>query len=446
MARGPTPDRTPDQQTDYLELEVETPEGTFVRRIRPAAFLPEDVDRGWAAETVTRGAAAYWGLRDFVFRPALQRRGSANRELGDTILVVGPWAASVQVKSRHAPSDDERRERTWLDKKIAEGVRQSLGTIRSLHKAGAVELENERGMAVPIRAADKKWVPVVVVDHPGLESYVPTGDAVVVLRRDWEFLFEQLKSTYAVVEYLARVHAKPGRIELGREAVRYYELAAADVVAPARPIDPRLGAEGHSAPLLPQAPAPASDLVRVMLEDIAAVAPSEGNDPARRLDSIAAIDAVPVGVRLGLAEALLKWLDDIGNTEDGTTRWWFRRMIWPDRPYLIFGAASRLDQLIADSFSAYVTLRHQQMLELIPERQDVMTVGVLLTRRSDGLRPWDTSMAATIGDQHFEPDLRSALERLWGKLGSETQHAEDEVDEILDEVAAALEAEAAKDG
>jgi len=52
-------------------------------------------------------------------------------------------------------------------------------------------------------------------------------------------------------------------------------------------------------------------------------------------------------------------------------------MIWPDRPYLIFGAASRHDQLIA-------------------------------------------SMAATIGDQHFEPDLRSALERLWGKPGSET--------------------------
>jgi hypothetical protein len=156
-----------------------------------------------------------------------------------------------------------------------------------------------------------------------------------------------------------------------------------------------------------------------MLEDIAAVAPSEGNDPARRLDSIAAIDAVPVGVRLDLAEALMKWLDDMGDTEEGTTRWWFRRMIWPDRPYLIFGAASRHDQLIADSFSAYVTLRHQQMLERIPERQDVMTVGVLLTRRTDGLRPWDTSMAATLGDQHFEPDLRAALERLWGMLGSD---------------------------
>lgn len=122
-------------------------------------------------------------------------------------------------------------------------------------------------------------------------------------------------------------------------------------------------------------------------------------------------------------------------------------MIWPDRPYLIFGAASRHNQLVADSFSAYVCLRHQQMLELIPERHDAMTVAVLLTPRADGLRPWDTSMAATRGDQHFEPDLRAALERLWGKLGqANTVHAGDEIGEILDEVAAALEAESGTHG
>lgn len=434
----------PDQETEFLQLEVETPEGLFVRTIRPAAFLPHEVDRGWAAETATRGAAAFWGLRDFVFRPALQRRGAASRELGDTIIVVGPRAASVQVKSRHAPGSDERRERTWLDKKVAEGVRQSVGTIRAMHKARVVELENERGMDIPIRAADKVWVPVVVIDHPGLESYVPTSEAVVLLRRDWEFLFEQLKSTYAVVEYLARVHGRPGAIDLGHEAIRYYELAAADVAAPPGPLDPRLGAEGRSAPLLPQAPAPSSNLVRVMLEDIAAVAPSEGHDPAARLDSIAAVDAVPVGVRLDLAETVLTWLDEVAKTEEGTTRWWFRRMIWPDRPYLIFGAATRHNEAVADSFTSYVSLRHQQMLELIPERPDVMTVGILLTPRTDGLRPWDTSMAATRGDQQFGPELRAALERLWGHSGSDTKHSEDAVDDILAQLDAALEAEQEK--
>ena len=73
-----------------------------------------------------------------------------------------------------------------------------------------------------------------------------------------------------------------------------------------------------------------------------------------------------------------------------------------------------------------------------------MTVGVLLTPRTDGLRPWDTSMAATRGDQHFEPDLRAALEHLWGGLGSDTKDSEGAVDGILDEVAAALQAEQRK--
>jgi hypothetical protein len=53
-------------------------------------------------------------------------------------------------------------------------------------------------------------------------------------------------------------------------------------------------------------------------------------------------------------------------------------------------------------------------------------------------------MAATLGDQHFELDLRAALERLWGGLGSDTKHAEGAVDDILDEVGAALEAEQKK--
>lgn len=48
------------------------------------------------------------------------------------------------------------------------------------------------------------------------ESSNPT---VVLLRRDWEFLFDQLKSTHAVCGYFERV---PGdSIELGDEPMRY---------------------------------------------------------------------------------------------------------------------------------------------------------------------------------------------------------------------------------
>jgi hypothetical protein len=427
-----------------LILQIETPVGIFVRTIMPAALLPEDVDRGWAAETVTRGAAAFWGLPDFTFRPALRRRGKASRELGDTILIVGPRAAAVQVKSRRAPSSDEIRERAWLDKKIAEGVRQARGTIRAIRATTTVDLVNERGRQISVRAADKTWVPVVVLDHPGIEGYTPTGEAIVVLRRDWEFLFEQLKSTYAVLEYLDRVHQRGGVVVLGREPIRYYELAAADLAAPPGPLDARLTAVGHtsgSAPLLPQEPVPFGELIRIILEDLATIPVPEGQDAGALLDAIGAIDAAPVGIRIQLAEAVFRYLEEVTQVEEGSVRWWFRRMVWPDRPNLVFGAASRHDAMIEAAFSAYVSLRHQQMLELIPERTDVMTVGVLLTPRSDGLRPWDTSMAATRGDQNLGSELRVELERLWGALGSDTVHDGDDAAEILAAVDEALAAQ-----
>lgn len=84
-----------------LVLRVETPDGVFLRPIMPASVLPPDVEHGGVAADATRDAAAFWGLPDFVFRPAMRARGSGSRELGDAILVVGDRAASVQVKARH---------------------------------------------------------------------------------------------------------------------------------------------------------------------------------------------------------------------------------------------------------------------------------------------------------------------------------------------------------
>jgi len=48
----------------------------------------------------------------------------------------------------------------------------------------------------------------------------------VLLRRDWEFVFEQLKSTSAVIAYFDRVAGET--VTLGNEFVRYYDLAQAD--------------------------------------------------------------------------------------------------------------------------------------------------------------------------------------------------------------------------
>jgi hypothetical protein len=107
-------------------------------------------------------------------------------------------------------------------------------------------------------------------------DYVPTRVVVVVLRRDWEFLFQQLKSTDAVVRYLHRVKDM-SPVALGDEAMRYYALASADAVAAPPVFDPRLvpkGARHISTPLRPREPAGHTDqryhlVIRAVLEDIA---------------------------------------------------------------------------------------------------------------------------------------------------------------------------------
>ncbi|MFB6554256.1 hypothetical protein [Streptomyces sp. NPDC056405] len=110
---------------------------------------------------------------------------------------------------------------------------------------------------------------------------------IALLRRDWEFLFNQLRSTHAVVGYLHRVAASAP--VLGGEPERYYELAAADAEAVPGALDPswtRRGGQPHSVPLLPAAPAGSDDdeahtMVRIMLEAWQRV--------------LASLDSLPVG-------------------------------------------------------------------------------------------------------------------------------------------------------
>lgn len=294
-----------------------------------------------------------------MFRSSLQRRGRASREIGDAILVVGPRAASVQVKSRLAPTSDAQRERAWLDKEIAAGIRQASGTIRQIKRAGSVTLTNERGRRVTIAASSKRWLTVVVVDHPGVDGYVPPAGATVLLRGDWEFLFEQLRSTYAVLEYIERI----GRSDpepLGRESVRYYELAAADVVTAPEPLDPRLAAlefDGASTPLLPQQPAGHGTdapqiLIRILLEDIATV---QGEmEESHRLELLAGIDSIPLGYRTELASDALAWLNQVSEVEGEQVMWWLRRLHWTDRPVVLLGAASRHNSSVEAGFYGWV--------------------------------------------------------------------------------------------
>jgi hypothetical protein len=251
---------------------------------------------------------------------------------------------------------------------------------------------------------------------------------VILLRRDWEFLFQQLKSTYAVVDYLWRVSGAKA-IALGDEPIRYYRLAAADLATDPSPMDPRLSpymSTLGSTPLLPQTPAGHDEdryhfLVRAVLEDIATGSVPVDSD-IDVLNVLGAIDATPVAYRAELGKMWMSWLAEVAESRDSVVTWRFRGHIWTDRPYLIFGAGPRHNATVQTAFGTYVRLRHLQHLEVMPERLRLLTVGVLLTPRTDGKRPWDTTMIATYGDEPLRVDERAQLEHIWGRLGQGVNH------------------------
>ncbi|XUL85363.1 hypothetical protein ACQ86D_00560 [Streptomyces galilaeus] len=93
-----------DDDPDAFTLIVETANGQYVRRIRPALPLPSGVEHGPGAEVAAHTAAATWGLSDFVFQSAYASKGSGRRELGDRLLLAGGRGAVIvmcRVQPRH---------------------------------------------------------------------------------------------------------------------------------------------------------------------------------------------------------------------------------------------------------------------------------------------------------------------------------------------------------
>ena len=411
-----------------IVIEVETSSGTYLRRIRPATLLPDGVDRGPLVEAATRGAAAFFGLPDFVFHPALERRGPGVREIGDALLIAGQTGAAVQVKARQQPTDDMDRERAWLLARAAEGARQAAGTIRRLRYPQPTRVENLRGDAIAIRGRDISWVPVVVLDHasppPDLKS---DANALVLMRRDWEFLFEQLQSTVAVLDYLHRV-APLGSVALGTESVRYYELAQADAAKRSTPEDFGFGdllVQNESTPVLPLPPAQRSNLIRWILEDIGDVPTTSLDEAAarHRLSMLAAIDSLPVSGREKMAETILSWLDQVRLAPPKEVWWRVRHYLYFGRVHVLIGVTNQNRQEMREAFGHLIRLRHVERGERSPLQADLTTVGVLFQPRSDGRRPWDTTAGMVIGKVDLEPKDRELAQRLWRSIEEGAQAA-----------------------
>lgn len=413
---------------DELIMLVQRPDGVYARFIPAPVPLDPDSDRGPAAEEAARDSASRWGLPDFVFQPETVQRGNATREVGDGTIVCGNRGLAVQVKARTAATDQTDRERSWILKKGKEGARQAAGSVRTVQRS-PIAHANLRGRSIPIDGNTVQWVGMVIIDHDSppddLSVYTEVVNIpyVVVFRREWEFLFDQLRSTSAVVDYFHRIaeyHTEPGD-----HVADYYELALADEqtgpdLSNSRiPASLRNSAIQTSHPVLPVAPASVADeygarMYRQLLEDIAE-SPWE-REESDRLHVLCLLDKLPVAERARMGRRLLTHLGRAPQVETGTNRWDFRRYLLGNTYlHLAYCVCNQFTDLHKEAFRRWVMLRHHEWTtELEPEiRDQSTTVAVMLTPRHDRIRPWDTSVFAAFGDLALEPGDLESMQRLW---------------------------------
>jgi hypothetical protein len=404
----PRRSRAGDASSD-LTLIVKTANGPYVRRIHPALPLPVGMERGTGAETAAHTAAATWGIPDFVFQSTHVSKGSGNRELGDRLLLTGHRGAVVQIKA----------------------MKQAKGTVRQLRLLPA-EMANGRGRILTIDGDAYEWIAVFLLDHDQVPAgtvaaWEPVGmPAVALTRRDWDFLFDHLRSTTAVLDYLFRAAAAPA-IALGDEPLRYYEFAAADAAAPPADIDTDLVRPGdvtYSIPPLPQAPvddgkARAHLVIRMVMEHITTMDLPDHAGEADRLLMLSDLDMLPVGVRAEWGQLLLDMLDDVTGISDNGLRWRCRRQLNADATrQTLWTCMSRFDAGTQSMFASLVMLRHHEVAARIGRPDELVTVGVLLTPHYSGRRPWNTTMIRTHGRSNLSPEAVTEFDRLWNHNSS----------------------------
>lgn len=393
------------------------------REIAPARDLLDAAQDGAAVEAATRAAAGRWGLRDLVLRPKVFVKGSGIRELGDGTILAGPRGVSLQVKARGVTGDSPERAAKWMRKHAAQGLRQARGTIRTTLRDPTIELTNLRGRTVTIRGSAVEWIPVVVIDHPDspptgvIPDPDPKGRSVVITRRDWEFLWDQLRSATAIVDYLHRV-AEEEPLELGAETNRYLDLAEKDAEAPPDSLPhwiPKTGAVRTNMPVLPHDPVASSDrfghaIFQQILEDVAAT--DFTGDEMDRIALLSHLDRVAVGARAELGRLLLRRLIQCAEVPPGQHRL-EHRIMYLDRGslQLTFTTMTQLTQHHQEAYQSWLLLRRQEFLRKCEAQGPIYpwTVGILLTPRHDGPRAWDTTTISTNGPPAFDDEEYARL-------------------------------------
>lgn len=426
MAADPTDD--PQAPGPGLRLLIETERGVVLREVPHPRALPHEGDVGPEAEREVRTTAADLGLPDFVYEAGQVQRGNGTREVGDALIICGDVGLSVQVKARTSLSAVEETERSRVQALILRGLNQAAGTVRQLHR-DPVRLRNLRGRSLTVDGRVIRWTNVVILDHPSpppLEVAPSEGAVghVVLIRRDWEFLFSQLRSVHAVIAYLERVAEEPD--VLGAEPHRYYDLAQADEVAPTAPTDEPTPPHAHRLgyprlPIRPQsADAFASDAaVRLLIDQLASlVVPDEEEE--RRLATLAVLDRIPVSYRTALGLEVARQIDTVTSAGPHVIEFRFR-IIRDDssRAMFVVGAAGRAGPQTEVVFRERTAVHHQRLWSVEARRRDADTVGVLVTPEGGDSRNFATSFVHYSGDLGIPESELMAAEAQWEAMAGE---------------------------
>lgn len=204
---------------------------------------------GVAAESDVRRVAAELGVADFVYLPKRVRRGAAEKEISDGILMCGEHGAILQVKSRgksSLPVDDEGAAGRWATRELRVAAKQALWSrkelLRRFQNAEPVLLRPVRALDLPeerhheldneLTVSPAIWPLIVVLDHPLLQPFRAELDDGVfaITRHDWVQLMRALRSVAGLLEYVRRCLEHRGVLdpEVGREVDRFAALCAAD--------------------------------------------------------------------------------------------------------------------------------------------------------------------------------------------------------------------------
>lgn len=350
-------------------------------QLRRSDCLPIDVAARWAAElqdamTASWGAAseeaarryaAHMGVPDFVYGPVTVPKGRSSREVSDGLLISLGRGVILQTKARspHA-SRDAGRQTAWARKQIGKATDQVRGTRRTLASAPELQLTSRRGHSLTLSTDnERRWPGVVLLDiqdcPSGIDATSDDPETIVMTLDDWYALNHRVRSTSGVIDYVHRaIDAPTLKVELTKEADRYTNLAEADNELARRqggyPILPLAG-------LSPQEEQAVASLDDWVDSDIAVAAGHNGGfDPDATRRAIEVIDAIPVAMRVEVAQALFRGVHKaelVGHAVSGVCQ------VHPSHHRLLYFFDQAGNWSSSEDFSvgafAYAVARHEEL-------------------------------------------------------------------------------------